>query len=177
MIGWVLSLALASDPSALRVLPEDGAAVEVGMSGLSLAADLGPDLAVNVDPGAWLGVSVGNTYTLLGADRVWGMDATVAAGAAALLATPGAAITATGGIRSGARGERGHATFGIVVPAAVQVDVPPQAIVPIGLETLLGLKLGDVWLGARGQLGATLQVGGPPAARAVAAGWISVPLP
>lgn len=173
---WLLSTALASDPAALRELGDGGAAVDIGMSGLSIAADLGPDLGVNLHPGAWFGASVGETWTLLGEDRVWGMEASASGGLAGLLATPGVGLLATGSIRSGWRGEGGHLTFGVVVPAAFRVDAP-ELITPVGLEVLLGLRLGQLWLGARGQLGATIQVGGPPAARAIAAGWISAPLP
>lgn len=177
MIGWLLlGLALASDPTALRQLHgEPAAAVDVGSEGLSVAADVGPLVGVHWRPDTWIGAAVGQSAALTGKDRPWGIDGTVAAGVGGLLATPGVALTLTGAVRGGVRNDRGLATLGLVVPAAVG-SWPVRVAVPLALEPTVGIHLGPAWLGMRGQAGATLVPGSPPALRAGWSGWVRVPL-
>jgi len=172
-----VACALASDPAALRDLNGEPLAIDAGSDGLSIAARSGSWVWVtNVDPGAWAGLSLGRAMRLTSPDRPWGVDATLSAGLAGLLATPGVGLLASGGIRGGLHGERAVGTVGLVAPAAIRLDTPVQAILPLALEAHAGARLGNTWLGARGQAGSTLQVSGPPAVRVAVAGWISVPL-
>lgn len=176
MIALWLLTALASDPTALRQLHgEPSVAADVGPQGISVAVDAGPLVGLTVQPGAWVGAAVGGSRALTGADRTWGIDVTGAVGLAGLLATPGVALTATGAIRGGARDDRGQATLGLVLPAALG-GWPPELAAPVALEPTFGLRLGTVWLGMRGQAGTTLVPGAPPALRTGWAVWTRVPL-
>ena len=177
MIALLLGAALASDPAALRQLGEDAAGVDVGTEGLGVAVDLGPRLGVQLAPGSAVFGHIGWAAPLVGEDRPWGLDGGVGVGAGALLATPGAALLAFGELRGGLRGERGLATLGLISPLALRLDVPPQLAIPMVLELRLALSLKQVWLGVRGQAGAALVPGAPPAGRASLSGFVALPLP
>lgn len=164
----------ASDPAALRQLHQDAPwAVDLGTDGLSVAADLsGPLVGLTWRPGAWVGASVGTARVLWGEERRWGVDATAAAGLAALLATPGVALTGTAAVRYGYRGDRLAVTGGLVLPAAVRLDWPPEAVLPTDLELTAGVRLGGLWIGGRSSVGGAFVPGDPPSLRAGAALWI-----
>jgi len=175
MIGWMVALALAADPAALRQVHDDGAVVDVSTEAVGVAADVGPvALGVDYRYGSYVGAHVGWRRTLTGGERSWGIDGVATTGLGGLLATPGVALLATGEVRGGFRNDQGQATFGVVVPLAVRVDVPPQLAVPLGIELRLAWRLGPLWVGARGQAGGTLWSGGVPAGRAVAGGFLEV---
>ncbi len=175
MIGWLLTVALGADPAALRQLHGEGGVVDVGTEATGVAASVG-SVVVGVDYayGAYVAGHVGQRRVLLGEEQGWGLDGLGAVGLAGLLATPGVALVATGELRGGVRDERGQATLGLLVPVALRVDVPPQLAVPVGLELRLAGRLGPVWLGCRGQAGATLSVGGVPAGRAEAGAFVQL---
>jgi hypothetical protein len=172
---WLTTLALAADPAALRQLHGTVAVADVSTEAVGVAADLGPVLvAVEHAYGSYVAAHAGKTTPLTAEDRPWGIDGIGAVGLAGLVATPGVALIATGELRGGFRDERGQATLGLVVPVALRVDVPPQLAVPVGLELRLAAKLGPLWVGARGQAGGTLVVGGVPAGHANLGGFIGV---
>jgi len=139
---------------------------------MSIAADLGPVVGVGYRHRAWLGVAVGHGAPLVGAERVWGVDATVAGGLTLLLATPGAGLTGTAAVRAGLRGDDALLTAGVVVPVAVRLDWPVALVVPVDLETTAGLRLGGVWVGARGSLGGAFVPGQPPSLGSQLSAWV-----
>ncbi len=169
----LLGNALASDPSALRHLHDDAPwAVDVGTNGVSVAADMGPLVGLSFQPGAWVGASVGHSKILIGDERGWRLDGTLAAGAAALLATPGAALTGTAALRYGPRGDNLLLTGGLVVPAAIRLDWPLEALAPTDLELTAGGRLGPIWLGGRAFFGGAFVPGEAPSLRSGAALWL-----
>lgn len=176
-VGLLLAgSAEAADPAALRLLhgEEAGVAVDVGTTGLSLGADLGPLVGLTVDPGAWVGAALGTSVPLNDPERPWGGELSLAGGAAALLATPGVALTGTAALRGGLRTERLLLTGGLLSPAALRLGWPLEALLPVDLELCLGVRLGEVWLGARSLAGGAFVPGAPPALRTGLAGWVRV---
>lgn len=173
MIAWLLALAFAADPAALRQVRDGSGVVDVSTDAIGVAAYVGPvDIGVDYAYGVYVAGNLGWRRRLTGADRSWGIDAVATAGLAGLMATPGVALLGSGELRGGLRHDHAQATVGLVVPLAVRLDVPPQVAVPMGLELRLAAKLGPLFVGARGQAGGTLSVGGVPAGRAVAGGFI-----
>jgi hypothetical protein len=173
VITLLLGFAFASDPVALRQVHDGSAVVDVGTDALAIAVDLGPiRLSAQYAPHANIAVHAGWGRALVDDGRLWGVDAVGAVGIAALVATPGVAVVATGEIRGGMRDTNGQATLGMVVPVALRVDVPAELAIPIGLELRLAARLGPLWLGCRGQAGGTLVVSGAPAVRTAVGGFM-----
>lgn len=166
MISLLLATALAADPAALRQIDGEGLLIDVSSEAVGIGVarhDL--RLAASYAYGSHVALHVGTLRPLVGAERTWGVDAVLAGGAAALLATPGVALVATGELRAGARGDDGQATLGLVTPLALRLDLPPELAVPLALELRFAVRLGPLWLGTRGQAGATFVPGQPPAMR------------
>lgn len=169
--------AAASDHPALRQLHgnESALAVDVGTSGVSAAAFLGPPLVgLSFDPGAWVGAAVGTSVPLNDQDRPWFGELRLAGGAGALLASPGAALTGLAALRGGLRADRFTLTGSLLTPAALRLDWPTELLLPVDLELNMGLRLGQVWLGARSLVGGGFVPGAPPALRSGAAAWVRV---
>jgi hypothetical protein len=165
------SWSFAADPAALRQLGERRAAVDLGTHGVGTAVPLTDTMGVSVQHGygSYLSAHVGGLRAV--GERPWGVDLGWTLGAAVLTATPGAALLASGELRAGRRDDAGEATLGLVVPLALG-GWPPSAAVPLGMEARLAARLGPLWLGLRGQAGATLWTSGAPAARAEAAAFV-----
>lgn len=163
---WLVGLALAADPSALRQMSGDGPLLEVSNEALGVAGHLGElRISASYAYGANIAVHAGRQWPLLGAEKRWGVDGLAAVGLVGLLATPGAALSVTGEVRAGARGERGQATIGLLAPVAVRLGTPLDLALPVALEGRLVTALGPLWVGTRGQMGATFAPGGAPAVR------------
>ena len=175
MIALLLPTALAADPAALRQIDGHGVLMDVSSEAVGIGVARGElRLAASYGYESHVALSVGTLLPLVGAERTWGIDAVVAGGAAALLATPGVALTATGELRAGARNERGQATLGLVTPLALRVDLPPELAIPVAFELRLAVAVGPIWLGTRGQAGATFVPGQPVAMRTAASGFVQL---
>lgn len=165
MIALLLAAALA-DPVVLRgPAPEGALGVSIGSPELSAGGWIRPRLGVAVEArtgGTALGASVGTRATLAGRERPWGIDASLAAGWVLPTVDPALALSLTPALHAGWRGERFQAVLGLAAPLAARLAPRPDLRAPVLVEPWLGLRLGDVWLGARAGLGVVAAPGWAP---------------
>jgi len=163
-IGLLMTGAALADPAALRAPTPHSPSVSgaLGLPELSVGAWLDSGWGVAVEGNRWgsaFGASAARRWTLTKNPERWGVDASVAAGLAALTLDPGVALTVAPTLQAGWRGERFRAVAGLVSPAAIRLN-GFEASLPLVQENWFLLRAGRTWLGVELALGADL-VGTP----------------